>query len=81
VFSLDYKMDGPLRTVSGDLQALTAESLFEDVYAKIFTSKCFDSYLHVFNFLWRIKRMEYIICSIWSLQKGDMQKFRTMPCE
>ena len=56
VFSLDYSMDGPLKTV------FTTESLLR--------------YLRIFNFLWRVKRMEYTICATWRFQKSNMEKFR-----
>jgi gamma-tubulin complex component 3 len=58
VFSLDYVMDGPLKT--------------------IFTTDCLHKYLRIFNFLWRVKRMEYAMCAIWCKQKADKEKFRTI---
>ncbi len=56
VFSLDYSMDGPLKTV--------------------FTNESHTRYLRIFNFLWRVKRMEYTICATWRYQKSNMEKFR-----
>ncbi|KAL8625039.1 hypothetical protein ACOMHN_012048 [Nucella lapillus] len=55
VFSLDYHVDGPIRTV--------------------FTPECMIMYLRVFNFLWRAKRMEYILAVIW---KNQMSNARTV---
>ncbi|OCT92539.1 hypothetical protein XELAEV_18015595mg [Xenopus laevis] len=37
--------------------------------ATVFTRECMSHYLRVFNFLWRAKRMEYILTDIW---KGHM---------
>lgn len=51
VFSLDYHVDGPIRTV--------------------FTPECMIMYLRVFNFLWRAKRMEYILALIWKNQMSN----------
>ncbi|GFS13898.1 gamma-tubulin complex component [Elysia marginata] len=48
VFSLDYSVDGPIRTV--------------------FTPECKIMYLRVFNFMWRAKRMEYVLAQIWKSQ-------------
>jgi gamma-tubulin complex component 3 len=59
VFSLDYRMDGPLKT--------------------IFNFDCLARSLRIFNFLWRVKRMEYTTCATWKSHKADMEKFRTMP--
>ncbi|KAK3764128.1 hypothetical protein RRG08_039298 [Elysia crispata] len=48
VFSLEYGVDGPIRTV--------------------FTPECKIMYLRVFNFMWRAKRMEYVLAQIWKGQ-------------
>ncbi|XP_048249999.1 gamma-tubulin complex component 3 homolog [Haliotis rufescens] len=59
VFSLDYHVDGPIRTV--------------------FTPQCVIMYLRVFNFLWRAKRMEYILAIIWKNQMTFARQLRTIP--
>ncbi|KAJ8309894.1 hypothetical protein KUTeg_011759 [Tegillarca granosa] len=59
VFSLDYHVDGPIRTV--------------------FTPECMIMYLRVFNFLWRAKRMEYILAIIWKNQISNAKKLRPIP--
>ena len=33
----------------------------------VFNSECMMLYRRVFNFLWRAKRMEYILSSLWEL--------------
>ncbi|GFO47439.1 gamma-tubulin complex component [Plakobranchus ocellatus] len=53
VFSLEYRVDGPIRTV--------------------FTPECKIMYLRVFNFMWRAKRMEYVLAQIW---KGQISSHR-----
>ncbi|XP_013415922.1 gamma-tubulin complex component 3 homolog [Lingula anatina] len=59
VFSLDYHVDGPIRTV--------------------FTPECMIMYLRVFNFLWRAKRMEYILAGVWKGQMSNARMFRSLP--
>ncbi|XP_063428791.1 gamma-tubulin complex component 3 homolog isoform X1 [Mytilus trossulus] len=59
VFSLDYHVDGPIRTV--------------------FTPECIIMYLRVFNFLWRAKRMEYILAMIWKNQISNARMLRAIP--
>ncbi|KAL3847372.1 hypothetical protein ACJMK2_018287 [Sinanodonta woodiana] len=59
VFSLDYRVDGPIRTV--------------------FTPECMIMYLRVFNFLWRAKRMEYILALIWKNQMTNSRFLRAIP--
>lgn len=58
VFSLDYSVDGPIRTV--------------------FTPECKIMYLRVFNFMWRAKRMEYVLAQIW---KGQVTSQRGLGTE
>ena len=50
-----------------------------DLNLKIFNFDCLARYLRIFNFLWRVKRMEYTTCATWKSHKADMEKFRTMP--
>ncbi|XP_028405676.1 gamma-tubulin complex component 3 homolog isoform X1 [Dendronephthya gigantea] len=59
VFSLCYKVDGPIGTV--------------------FTPECTQMYLRIFNFLWRAKRMEYILTSTWKAQMSYSRLFRSLP--
>lgn len=59
VFSLDYHVNGPIRTV--------------------FTPECMIMYLRVFNFLWRAKRMEYILAYIWKNQIFNAKLLKSIP--
>ncbi|XP_067151900.1 gamma-tubulin complex component 3 isoform X3 [Apteryx mantelli] len=45
--------------------------------ATVFTRECMSHYLRVFNFLWRAKRMEYILTDIW---KGHMCNAKLLKC-
>ena len=38
-------------------------------------------YLRVFNFLWRAKRMEYILTDIWKGQMCNAKLLKSMPGE
>lgn len=38
-------------------------------------------YLRVFNFLWRAKRMEYILTDIWKSQMCNAKLLKSMPGE
>lgn len=59
VFSLEYHVDGPIRTV--------------------FTPQCMMSLLRIFNFLWRAKRMEYILAIVWKNQMSNSRGLRGIP--
>ncbi|XP_012945175.1 gamma-tubulin complex component 3 homolog [Aplysia californica] len=59
VFSLEYRVDGPIRTV--------------------FTPECKIMYLRVFNFMWRAKRMEYVLAQIWKGQAGSRRELQSVP--
>lgn len=59
VFSLYYKVDGPIGTV--------------------FTPECTQMYLRVFNFLWRAKRMEYILTATWKAQMSNSRLLKSLP--
>ncbi|KAI8743613.1 gamma-tubulin complex component 3 homolog [Biomphalaria glabrata] len=59
VFSLEYRVDGPIRTV--------------------FTPECKVMYLRVFNFMWRAKRMEYVLAQIWKNQMCSARQLKTIP--
>ena len=45
----------------------------------VFTSECMMMYLRVFNFLWRAKRMEYILAVIWKEQMANAKLLRSLP--
>ncbi|XP_065177544.1 gamma-tubulin complex component 3-like isoform X1 [Sycon ciliatum] len=59
VFSLDYHVDGPIRTV--------------------FDEGAMLRYLRIFNFLWRAKRMSYILSALWTLQTGCPAQRKVIP--
>ncbi|CAL1545342.1 unnamed protein product [Lymnaea stagnalis] len=59
VFSLEYRVDGPIRTV--------------------FTPECKITYLRVFNFMWRAKRMEYVLAQIWKNQMCSARHLKSIP--
>eukprot|EP00118_Oscarella_pearsei_P015761 m.144765 g.144765 ORF g.144765 m.144765 type:complete len:863 (+) comp38407_c1_seq3:451-3039(+) len=58
VFSLDYHVDGPIRTV--------------------FTNDTVLRYLRIFNFLWRAKRMEHSLASVWKSQMSRAREIHWM---
>jgi gamma-tubulin complex component 3 len=45
----------------------------------VFTTECMMMYLRVFNFLWRAKRMEYILALIWRDQMANAKLLRLLP--
>ncbi|XP_048855190.1 gamma-tubulin complex component 3 isoform X2 [Brienomyrus brachyistius] len=47
--------------------------------ATVFTRECMSCYLRVFNFLWRAKRMEYILTDIWKGQMCSGKLLKGMP--
>uniref|UniRef100_W5LGC3 Tubulin gamma complex component 3 n=1 Tax=Astyanax mexicanus TaxID=7994 RepID=W5LGC3_ASTMX len=47
--------------------------------ATVFTRDCMSHYLRVFNFLWRAKRMEYILTDIWKSQMCNAKLLKSMP--
>ncbi|MCJ8747977.1 hypothetical protein PDJAM_G00159650 [Pangasius djambal] len=47
--------------------------------ATVFTRECMSHYLRVFNFLWRAKRMEYILTDIWKSQMCNAKLLKSMP--
>ncbi|XP_036401783.1 gamma-tubulin complex component 3 isoform X3 [Megalops cyprinoides] len=47
--------------------------------ATVFTRECMSHYLRVFNFLWRAKRMEYILTDIWKGQMCNAKLLKGMP--
>ncbi|XP_018102678.1 gamma-tubulin complex component 3 homolog isoform X2 [Xenopus laevis] len=47
--------------------------------ATVFTRECLSHYLRVFNFLWRAKRMEYILTDIWKGQMCNAKLLKSMP--
>jgi len=46
---------------------------------QVFTPECIIMYLRVFNFLWRAKRMDYILAMIWKNQVSNARFLRTIP--
>uniref|UniRef100_A0A674DYQ4 Tubulin gamma complex component 3 n=1 Tax=Salmo trutta TaxID=8032 RepID=A0A674DYQ4_SALTR len=51
----------------------------EGPIATVFTRECMSHYLRVFNFLWRAKRMEYILTDIWKGQMCNAKLLKSMP--
>uniref|UniRef100_A0A3P8XIG1 Uncharacterized protein n=1 Tax=Esox lucius TaxID=8010 RepID=A0A3P8XIG1_ESOLU len=51
----------------------------EGPIATVFTRECMNHYLRVFNFLWRAKRMEYILTDIWKGQMCNAKLLKSMP--
>ncbi|XP_006003777.1 gamma-tubulin complex component 3 [Latimeria chalumnae] len=47
--------------------------------ATVFTRECMSHYLRVFNFLWRAKRMEYILTDIWKGQMCNAKLLKSIP--
>lgn len=46
---------------------------------QVFTRECMSHYLRVFNFLWRAKRMEYILTDIRKGHMCNAKLLRAMP--
>ena len=59
VFSLDYKVAGPIGTV--------------------FDTEAMNSYLMLFNALWRAKRIEWILSCVWKRQASLHKMARVVP--
>lgn len=49
--------------------------------SQVFTRECMSHYLRVFNFLWRAKRMEYILTDIRKGHMCNAKLLRNMPGE
>ncbi|XP_032879048.1 gamma-tubulin complex component 3 isoform X2 [Amblyraja radiata] len=47
--------------------------------ATVFTRECMNHYLRVFNFLWRAKRMEYVLTDIWKGQMCNAKLLKKIP--
>uniref|UniRef100_A0A4W3IZB7 Tubulin gamma complex component 3 n=1 Tax=Callorhinchus milii TaxID=7868 RepID=A0A4W3IZB7_CALMI len=47
--------------------------------ATVFTRECMSHYLRVFNFLWRAKRMEYVLTDIWKGQMCNSKLLKSIP--
>nr|XP_054771270.1 gamma-tubulin complex component 3 homolog [Lytechinus pictus]XP_054771271.1 gamma-tubulin complex component 3 homolog [Lytechinus pictus] len=45
----------------------------------VFTDSCKILYLRVFNFLWRAKRMEYVLAQVWKGQMTNAKALRAIP--
>jgi gamma-tubulin complex component 3 len=59
VFSLLYRVDGPISTV--------------------FTTDTMLHYLQIFNFLWRAKRIEFVLARMWKSQISYLRQLRDIP--
>ena len=46
---------------------------------KVFTPECTQMYLRIFNFLWRAKRMEYILTATWKTQMSYSRLLKSLP--
>lgn len=118
MFSLEYHVDGPIRTVSNAFRlayyiifiwclCFEFERLYDFVYVhadlqrfsekmymymnqayksnfvaflfQVFTPQCMMSLLRIFNFLWRAKRMEYILAIVWKNQMSNSRGLRGIP--
>ncbi|XP_033637490.1 gamma-tubulin complex component 3 homolog isoform X1 [Asterias rubens] len=44
----------------------------------VFTPQCKILYLRVFNFLWRAKRMEYVLAQVWRSEMGTTRKLEAI---
>ncbi|XP_033096143.1 gamma-tubulin complex component 3 homolog [Anneissia japonica] len=47
--------------------------------ATVFTAECIIMYLRAFNFLWRAKRMEYILAQVWRGQMTYARMLKSIP--
>lgn len=45
----------------------------------VFYDKCVIMYLRTFNFLWRAKRMEYILATVWKDLLSNAKSYRQLP--
>lgn len=118
MFSLEYHVDGPIRTVNNafrlayyiificclcfeferlydfvhvraDLKSFSEKiymymnqaykSSFVTFLYQVFTPQCMMSLLRIFNFLWRAKRMEYILAIVWKNQMSNSRGLRGIP--
>ena len=64
VFSLDYKVAGPIGTVSLASVLLFAQHLILN-YSQVFGERTMTHYLMLFNALWRAKRLEWLLSGVW----------------
>jgi len=47
----------------------TLEYVVNQPLTTVFTEHAMNKYLRVFNFLWRLKRVEHALCSTWAMMK------------
>ena len=47
----------------------TLEYVVNQPLTTVFTEHAMNKYLRVFNFLWRLKRVEHALCSTWTMMK------------
>ena len=50
----------------------TLEYVVNQPLTTIFTETAMNKYLRVFNFLWRLKRVEYSLCATWQMMKPSV---------
>ena len=50
----------------------TLEYVVNQPLTTIFTETAMNKYLRVFNFLWRLKRVEYSLCETWQMMKPSV---------
>lgn len=55
------------------------KSSFVTFLYQVFTPQCMMSLLRIFNFLWRAKRMEYILAIVWKNQMSNSRGLRGIP--
>jgi gamma-tubulin complex component 3 len=67
---LDVKM---LQAATGDdgWQIFSLEYKVGPPLNTILTPKIMNDYLRIFNFLWRVKRIDYILSTTWTQQMGN----------
>uniref|UniRef100_A0A8D0GVV7 Tubulin gamma complex component 3 n=1 Tax=Sphenodon punctatus TaxID=8508 RepID=A0A8D0GVV7_SPHPU len=61
------------------LEVLQGHFFLSILYLQVFTRECMSHYLRVFNFLWRAKRMEYILTDIWKGHMCNAKLLKSMP--
>ena len=48
------------------------EYVVDDPLSTVFTEQAMGKYLRVFNFLWRLKRVEHSLCATWQTMKPNV---------
>lgn len=52
---------------------------FYFIIFQVFYDECVIMYLRTFNFLWRAKRMEYILATVWKDLISNAKSYRQLP--